>query len=338
MTRMKQWTVYFRDKNGSKASVVIEAEDRAGVFAELKKRGISAISVAEEASNKKPRKAASSGAASKGRGLIAAAVVVLVAGVAAWLMWPEAKKVEVKKGAKEVAKTSVRQAVTAPAVKAVEESQSKAKELPPQRIGEIRNGYRLLPSGRLHRVRGVVTSGVTRVSLVDKTFTRHSDRMIAHLLTAEFGGTVVGDSESIFKGFNKAFEESLKEDIVVNSDDTDEVKELKQAVLDARKEILSQIKEGNDAESVLVETRNQLLELTLYREDLEKEVLRLSQDGMTQEEYDELISAANQMLSDRGCKGVQMPRLVADSIQLRLRHEEARQSKNEAAQSSEINQ
>ena len=45
---MKQWTVYFRDKNGSKASVVIEAEDRSGVFAELKKRGISAISVLRE--------------------------------------------------------------------------------------------------------------------------------------------------------------------------------------------------------------------------------------------------------------------------------------------------
>ena len=51
---MKQWTVYFRDKNGSKASVVIEAEDRSGVFAELKRRGISAISVSEGASNKKP--------------------------------------------------------------------------------------------------------------------------------------------------------------------------------------------------------------------------------------------------------------------------------------------
>ena len=336
---MKQWTVYFRDKNGSKASVVIEAEDRAGVFAELKKRGISAISVEEGASNKKPRKAPSSGASSKGRGLIAAAIVVLVAGVAAWWMWPEEKKVVVvKKGVKEVVKPSVQPEVTKTVEKSREESQSKPKELPPQRIGEVRNGYRLLPSGRLHRVRGVVTSGVTRVSLVDKTFTRHSDRMIAHLLTAEFGGTVVGDSESIFKGFNKDFEESLKEDIVVNGDDTDEVKELKQAVLDARKEILAQIKEGNDAESVLVETRNQLLELTLYREDLEKEVLRLSQDGMTQEEYDELISAANQMLSDRGCKGVQMPRLVADAIQLRLRHEEARQSKNEAARSSEINQ
>jgi type II secretory pathway component PulF len=93
---MKQWTVYFRDKNGSKASVVIEAEDRSGVFAELKKRGISAISVTEGASNKKPRKVAKNSASSKGRGFIAAAVLVLVAGIAAWWMWPEEKVEEPK--------------------------------------------------------------------------------------------------------------------------------------------------------------------------------------------------------------------------------------------------
>lgn len=46
---MKQWTVTYREKSGLKTSVVIEAEDRAGVFAELKQRGINAISITEGA-------------------------------------------------------------------------------------------------------------------------------------------------------------------------------------------------------------------------------------------------------------------------------------------------
>ena len=47
---MKQWTVTYREKSGVKTSVVIEAEDRVGVFAELKQRGINAISITEGAS------------------------------------------------------------------------------------------------------------------------------------------------------------------------------------------------------------------------------------------------------------------------------------------------
>ena len=231
---MKQWTVYFRDKNGSKASVVIEAEDRSGVFAELKKRGISAISVTEGASNKKPRKAASSGASSKGRGLIAAAVAVLIAGVAAWLMWPEAEKpVEVKKEVKKSVKAEpVRPVKEKPVVEEeVKEEKSATEKLGPQKVGETRNGYIKLPSGRLHRVRGVITNSLSAVQNKGKyeIFAHHSENEIACLLTIQPGQGLVGTPR--YNGrFTRDFLKSLETPIIINEDDSEEDKELKRNV------------------------------------------------------------------------------------------------------------
>lgn len=197
------------------------------------------------------------------------------------------------------------------------------EELPPQRVGEIRNGYRLLPSGRLHRVRGVIQSGVRRSSVVDKTFDAGSDRMIAHLLVAEPGGTMVGDSESIMRGFNEAFEKSAETPIIIEDDDTEEIRQLKQAVIDARKEIMDQVAKGRTPEDVMIEAREQLRELTLYREELEKEVISHTEDEMTQEDYDELIGAANLMLEERGIGKIQMPKFVGEAIEINYRRKTA---------------
>ena len=50
---MKKWTIYYRIQNGSKASIVIEAETRKDLFSILSKRGIVAISVSEGVFTKK---------------------------------------------------------------------------------------------------------------------------------------------------------------------------------------------------------------------------------------------------------------------------------------------
>lgn len=274
-----------------------------------------------------PKKPAAK-APSKLTGVIAGAVVVL-ASVGAYFFFAESENpqqvVEIERPIqiKEVKPD------LAPKAKPSSAEPEKPKELPPQRVGELRDGYRLLPSGRLHRVLGVVTTGVERVTLADRTFNHQSDRMIAQLLTAEFGGTMVGDSESVLRGFNEAFEQSLKEQITVTPEDTPEEKELKEAVLAAREEIKAQMAQGKSAEDVMIETRNQLLELTLYREDLEKQVLTLSKDGMTQEDYDELIGAANKMLEERGSKSIELPHMVADAIEMRVRREEAQRIERE---------
>ena len=257
------------------------------------------------------------------RGLIAGGVVVVLAVLAYFAFFSGSEKPQTEKSTKE--RGRIKEVTPAAAPKAVEQKAEpeKPKELPPQRVGEIRNGYRLLPSGRLHKVKGVIHVGGEPTSLVDKTFPHGSDRMIAHLLMAEPGGTMIGDSADIMRGFNEAFAKSLKDEIIIKHDDTDEVKTLKQAVLDARSELKQQMALGKSAEEAMIEAREQLHELTLYREDLEKEVLSHAEDGMTQKDYDELIGAANLMLEERGIGKIQMPKLIGDAIEMRYRHKQA---------------
>ena len=270
------------------------------------------------------------------RGLVAGLVIVLAAGVYfAFFTGSEKpqKTVEQKRPSriKEVTPAA------APKTEAKQEPE-KPKELPPQRVGEIRNGYRLLPSGRLHRVKGEIHVGGEPTTLIEKTFPHGSDRMIAYLLTADPGGTMVGDSESIMRGFGEAFAKSLKDEIVIKPDDTDEVRDLKQAVLDARSELKQQMALGKSAEQVMVETREQLRELTLYREDLEKEVMSHAEDGMTQKDYDELIGAANLMLEERGISKIQMPKLVGDAIEMRYRHKQAELERKQRELEKKLNE
>ena len=258
------------------------------------------------------------------RGVVAGILVAALAAGAYFLFFAgtaKPKPRQVPKGRS----SQIAEVKHAPAPKPQQEKvePEKPKELPPQRIGELRNGYRLLPSGRLHRVKGEIHVGGKPTTLIEKTFPHGSDRMIAYLLTAEPGGTMIGDSESIMRGFNEVFAKSLKDEIVIAPDDTDEVKELKQSVLDARREIQGRMADGRSAEEVMIEARNQLLELTLYHDELKQQVIRLAEDGMTQKDYDELIGAANLMLEERGIGKIQMPKFVGDAIEMRYRHKMA---------------
>ena len=272
------------------------------------------------------------------RGLVAGGLVIVLAAVTYFAFFSGSEKPQ--KTVEQKKPSRIKEVTPAPAPKAVPEKSEpeKPKELPPQRVGEIRNGYRLLPSGRLHRVKGEIHVGGEPTTLIEKTFPHGSDRMIAYLLTADPGGTMVGDSESIMRGFGEAFAKSLKDEIVIKPDDTDEVKDLKQAVLDARSELKQQMALGKSAEQVMVETREQLRELTLYREDLEKEVMSHAEDGMTQKDYDELIGAANLMLEERGISKIQMPKLVGDAIEMRYRHKQAELERKQRELEKKLNE
>lgn len=192
------------------------------------------------------------------------------------------------------------------------------KPLGPQRVGELRDGYRLLPSGRLHKVHGVITSGVQRVSLIDRTFSHDSDCMLAHLLVLEPGSGVVGDSRDIYDGFEEEFEKSLKEPIVYDKDDDAYVKELKAGVQALRNELVERKKAGENIIDVLCETRDQMQQLGLYKQELENQVLDVADGEMTQQDYEDLVKAANIMLDERGCEPLELPATLKHAMRLKV--------------------
>ena len=328
------WIITFRNKSGSKDQMSLEAESREAVFKELAKCGITAIRIEEAKGKAKPRKASPKGGSKTSvvlKGAIAG-VIVVAAAVGAWFFLTQ--KQETAKPDTETKKPSriaeVTPASAAP-VKAVEPKEEKPKPLPPQRIGETRDGKVLLPDGTLHTVKGVITSGVARVSLIDRTFKHDTDCMLAHLLVVEPGEGFVGDSESIYSGFEKEFLKTLDDPIVYDKNDSDYVKELKMGVQALRQELLDARANGESIEKVLIDTRDQLQQLGLYRQELEERVLRMSEDGMSQQDYNDLITAANKMLEERGSKPLELPSTVKHAVRLGqlIRDNEAKEKETE---------
>lgn len=191
------------------------------------------------------------------------------------------------------------------------------EQVRPQQIGEIRDGRILLPSGRLHIIRNEITSGVSRVSLIEKTFVHEADRILAQVLVDEFGSTVVGDVTLTFDGFDKSLIKALGEPIVYDKNDSEYIKEIKMGVQALRQELKERMDAGEKINDIMVETYKQMQEIGLYRQELEEEVLKLSSDDLSQKDYDDLVSAANQLLHERGSKPLELPSSLCHAIRLR---------------------
>lgn len=206
------------------------------------------------------------------------------------------------------------------------------KPLPPQRVGELRDGYRLLPDGTLHRVLGIITNTPPKMSLADKTFNHSADVELGNLLMVEPGEDLLGDSEGMYRGFGEELDEALSEPIYYDKNDTELQRALKESVKELREELVSRRKAGENIEKLMEDTRNQLKELALYKQEIEDQVREMSTDDLTQKEYEDILSAANQMLEERGIKPLELPTTLKHTIRLRKIQEEAIKKEKEKAE------
>ena len=355
------FTVTCRGNGGSRETVEIEAADRGGLFAELKRRGMTAISVSEGKAKRTRRSASTTngqGASSPSqrtgfpsKWVAAAVIALIVAAVGVWWLWvakdatgrvPPANPDKPKpKPAPSAISNSTPPRVKAPAPKTDASGRvpppkaEEPKPRPPQRVGELRDGYRLLPDGTLHRVVGIVTNAPGKYSLADKTFKHFADAELGNLLMIKPGEGMVGESEGMYRGFKNELLKALEEPIAYSEDDTDLQRELKDGVKELREELKRRMANGEDIEKVMEDTREQLKELSLYREELEGHVMKLAHEGMTQAEYEELVAAANKMLDERGVKHMELPATLRRTLRLRKIQEDARRKELERQKEKE---
>ena len=279
----------------------------------------------------KPQKVDKKAKPSTWRGLLAAIIVIGGAAGICLYFFDFGKpnvggQTEGKSGSKRIAEVLPKLSYRPESSSTGESEEAPAKEkkpLPPQRVGELRDGYRLLPDGTLHRVLGIITNTPPKMSLADKTFTHSADIELGNLLMVEPGDDLLGDTEGMYKGFGKELDEALSEQLYYDVDDTELQRELKDGVHELREELKRRRDAGEDIEKIMEETRDQLKELSLYRQELEDQVRELSTDELSQKDYEDLINAANQMLEDRGIKPLEMPATLKHAIRLRQIQENA---------------
>ena len=329
---MKNFSVTYRGNDGKPSVIQIAAEDRQGVFQELAKRGISAVRIEETTGKAKTRKPAvpkkSGKSPAVGKGLVAGLLVVAVAVVAWYFLSATKTDAPEENKLKKQAKIAEVTPVKAPPAKAEEPKPEPPKPIDPNarptKVGETLNGYIKLPSGRLHRVLGVVTNSAT-ASIKGKyeIFDHSSENEIAGFMAMEPGQGLVGTPR--YNGrFTKDFLESLKHPIIVSQDDTPEDAALKRAVIQAKIDLKDAYDRGEDIEQIMLDTRKEMQDLARYKQELKQQLHEMvkGDSEMTTEEMEDLVNAANKMLDAKGIAPMKFGPLTRRKIML-MREQEA---------------
>ena len=238
---------------------------------------------------------------SKGVWLFIAAVVAVAAAVVVVTLLPREKATP-----RSIVETPVKTKETvAPAVPVPKPKQPvEAKVDPnarPTKVGEVVNGYVMLPSGRIHKPTGVVTNrvadyGKSKYSI----FENRSDNEIAGILMANHGEAVVG-TKRYDKWFEKQFLKSIETPITVSPDDEPWQADLKKLVMQARLELKEAHDKGEDIAAIMSESRQQLQDLSKYKQSVKQIYAQNVKECATEQEVADLQNAVNVMLEEKGC-------------------------------------
>lgn len=191
------------------------------------------------------------------------------------------------------------------------------RTLPPQRPHEVRDGMLMLSNGRL-----LPTNRLRRVSVQDRRprfryaiFDHPTDNELAAILTLKPGQSLVGGPIR-HKDYKADFLKSIETPVVVHRDDPEDVREVKRAVIEARMLVKEAIDNGEDPARVVADAYEEARRLSLYRDDIRREVVNMAKEGdYTEEEVDDLIAAANKMLEAKGVE----PMALGPIMKARLR-------------------
>ena len=251
------------------------------------------------------------------RGLLAGLIVVLAGAAVCYFVFRGGDEPE--SAAKHRAQGRIKEVQPAPAKKYAEEE--KKPEEPKEIIKELPNGMlmRYHPDGSPAWAAPRQKPGKTFTNRVDyirsreqEIFKHSADAEIAMMLNVEPGTQMVGSND--FAGFNERFQEALKEQITISPDDDEDTKLLKKAVMEVRDDFRKRFSLGEDLAATMAQTRKDLQELGLYREELKKQIHAIANDEkndhLTEKDYDDLIKAANLMLEDRGAKPISVPAFI----------------------------
>lgn len=122
---------------------------------------------------------------------------------------------------------------------------------------------------------------------------------IATLISVAPGETLVG--EISYRGFDKDFVNSLLEKIEFSEDDSEYDREIKQGVIEVKKDLAARIKNGEDLVQILKDARSELMRSAEYKNqigDLVHE--QLLDPNVSDEELKDSIAAANKLLESKG--------------------------------------
>ena len=303
------FTVEYRNKSGQKDFIELDVPNKEAVWSELKRLGISAITVREGSFNHPV-----SQRTSLFRNIIIVALLPLIIGVIIFLSFKGKpsntdETIRVTQSVKESIppKRKIQHSAQTNKVAEFVAQDNKNFELPDKPKS------RVVPSTAKKYPRRVIP----RRPEPPQRFKYDSDDLIAGFLEIAPGDQLEGGLR--FDRIGRDFDKSLLEDVALaECKDTEQNKQISEWVRETKKEILSVMRsEGKSFAQVMEEQFNQLIELGQYKRDLEEELRQIRKSGeFTAEEYDKFIQASNTMLESKGCSPLKVPKATYYQLEL----------------------
>lgn len=170
-------------------------------------------------------------------------------------------------------------------------------------------------------------------------FKHHSENSIATLLTLEpekMAPFLVGRRPKFGQRFVDDFKASFYDEPVFPDDDTPEEREVRNMVLDVKKELKVALDSGKDVAQIMNDAQNELDRLVLYRDTLMKQLKEIKLDDQcSDDDVRDFITAANQMLKSRGLQELATPNLTYRQFILQRRRERAQSQQSESEGNNE---
>lgn len=283
-----------------------------------------------------PKKAVKGGGLSPAvKGIVAGAVVIVGALVAFFVIsGGEKKPAKAVKEKKPAVIAEVKLAAAPTVVEAAKPSAEKPKAEKPKTDGTWL-------SKKVTR-REVVTNGTMAVETIytedgkkhkyyhdtaKPVFDNASDQVLA-LVTADDPHGNAPPLPALGPGFENEFADSLKKEIVIDDNDSEAVKEVKERVKQARQAMLDAMGAGMSAQDVIAEHRKMVEENAAMRMDAVKG-LREYLDKGDAEGAREYLETMNKALDQMGIMRIEMPRSREEIIAERRERAAANRAKKE---------
>lgn len=292
-----EYTVKFRRPDGTLDQMVVKAASRSELFSELKRRGVSAVNVSEGGGAAMPIKRSGG---SPVMGVAAGALVVLLVGAVACLLLPVRSRPSERKpspGPRLIAEVK-----PSLPTQTVARAETRALAKPP--TAPTPTGETAAVSAPEAERKGLHPEIPLAHPRKKRVFKSASDQILAMVAQIAEGKSV--PPMPIDKNFEREFFESLKQPIVIDDDDSERVKALKELVRTLRKELLARAENGESVHAVLKDYERRMAEDYKTRRELQQEARQILESG-DREGAKNFVTKMNSALQQMGIKEIEMP-------------------------------
>lgn len=164
-------------------------------------------------------------------------------------------------------------------------------------------------------------------------FTNRFEALVCEIMTAEPGERFL--DLDIEDEFDDSFTESLSHRIAISDDDSENVKFMKQTVIDAKEQVRQLVLQGKSARDIIVEARDELNKIADYRDQLQNAVNDYLVTATDPKETLKFVQEANEILAEYGAMPVDGPDDDETAYELMIHAKEEKVKELDAASAAE---